>query len=470
VIGALKRMNINLDEFKQLGTYDQLLQINEGLRGITDPALNAATAAEVLGKNWKELAPAMKTDMRELADAAPKMSQAAVEGLDRMGDAMTGAKQTAVAWAGETVHAIGLVYDKWREMDERQKNFGKTNAEALADQMFVGPKLDDNVDPTGLKRALGAIKPLSLPVIAAIQDIKLSTEDLRKENERLDAENAEAYQRNVERKAAEKALLDEAKRQTEAYWKAVNALVDEAFGTDKLDAAAKWNDAMLALGDDIGKLSGKMRGELMEAMQGGIAAMAANGTLTGDLSTRYTQLLLAVEAFNAKMRETPPVIDAVSGTVTTYTQKLYDAAVAEDRLRDAAAAKNAEVARGWAGLDPVRSGLAGLQGGDDARGMNLYTPTAPSRLPVNASGTNYVPQMLTTYAPGRAAGGPVAAGQSYVVGERGPELFTPGTSGGITPNGATIVQNTFHIVDTEANLARRVSDSILRSITQARRV
>jgi hypothetical protein len=36
----------------------------------------------------------------------------------------------------------------------------------------------------------------------------------------------------------------------------------------------------------------------------------------------------------------------------------------------------------------------------------------------------------------RASGGPVMGGQSYLVGERGPELFTPGTSGSITPNGA----------------------------------
>jgi len=38
--------------------------------------------------------------------------------------------------------------------------------------------------------------------------------------------------------------------------------------------------------------------------------------------------------------------------------------------------------------------------------------------------------------PARAMGGPVMGGQSYLVGERGPELFTPGTSGNITPNNA----------------------------------
>jgi tape measure domain-containing protein len=37
---------------------------------------------------------------------------------------------------------------------------------------------------------------------------------------------------------------------------------------------------------------------------------------------------------------------------------------------------------------------------------------------------------------GRASGGTVSAGTSYVVGERGPELFTPGRSGSIAPNNA----------------------------------
>ena len=38
--------------------------------------------------------------------------------------------------------------------------------------------------------------------------------------------------------------------------------------------------------------------------------------------------------------------------------------------------------------------------------------------------------------PFKADGGPVKAGSSYIVGERGPELFSPGVSGMITPNHA----------------------------------
>jgi phosphotransferase system HPr-like phosphotransfer protein len=49
----------------------------------------------------------------------------------------------------------------------------------------------------------------------------------------------------------------------------------------------------------------------------------------------------------------------------------------------------------------------------------------------------YTPELnAMRYRGARASGGPVAGGGSYLVGERGPELFTPGTSGNITPNNA----------------------------------
>lgn len=52
------------------------------------------------------------------------------------------------------------------------------------------------------------------------------------------------------------------------------------------------------------------------------------------------------------------------------------------------------------------------------------------------------------YTGARALGGPVTGGASYLVGERGPEIFTPGASGQITSNdklqglGGTVVNNT----------------------------
>lgn len=51
-----------------------------------------------------------------------------------------------------------------------------------------------------------------------------------------------------------------------------------------------------------------------------------------------------------------------------------------------------------------------------------------------AAGFAQVAQIRSMTYSGRALGGPVMSGQSYMVGERGPELFTPTTSGQITRN------------------------------------
>jgi len=53
------------------------------------------------------------------------------------------------------------------------------------------------------------------------------------------------------------------------------------------------------------------------------------------------------------------------------------------------------------------------------------------------SAGGYTPELnAMRFRGARALGGPVAPGGSYLVGERGPELFTPSSSGNITPNNA----------------------------------
>jgi phage-related minor tail protein len=42
---------------------------------------------------------------------------------------------------------------------------------------------------------------------------------------------------------------------------------------------------------------------------------------------------------------------------------------------------------------------------------------------------------FTALSGARASGGPVSAGGAYLVGERGPEVFVPRSSGNIIPNG-----------------------------------
>jgi phage-related minor tail protein len=57
----------------------------------------------------------------------------------------------------------------------------------------------------------------------------------------------------------------------------------------------------------------------------------------------------------------------------------------------------------------------------------------------------------------RAAGGPVEAGSSYLVGENGPELFVPSSSGSVVPNARPSIV---------LNVTARDSQSFLKSETQ----
>jgi hypothetical protein len=92
--------------------------------------------------------------------------------------------------------------------------------------------------------------------------------------------------------------------------------------------------------------------------------------------------------------------------------------------------------------------------------MNTFTAaTAQLKLPppfgyiaaaaVVAAGLAQVAQIRAQTYSGRALGGPVMGGKSYIVGESGPELFTPSTTGSITRNsdlqGGTPVVVNFNI-------------------------
>lgn len=80
--------------------------------------------------------------------------------------------------------------------------------------------------------------------------------------------------------------------------------------------------------------------------------------------------------------------------------------------------------------------------------------------------------------PGRAAGGPVSMGQTYVVGEEGPELFVPSSSGRIIPNdkmatgrGSSVGGNV--VVNLRANTIihdRDFEDMVTNAIVNARKM
>jgi hypothetical protein len=71
----------------------------------------------------------------------------------------------------------------------------------------------------------------------------------------------------------------------------------------------------------------------------------------------------------------------------------------------------------------------------------------------------------------KAAGGPVAGGHPYMVGEQGPELFVPNSSGAIVPNGAgggSVVAN-IYVNGTGADVARIINAELTRMMRLGRK-
>ena len=87
-------------------------------------------------------------------------------------------------------------------------------------------------------------------------------------------------------------------------------------------------------------------------------------------------------------------------------------------------------------------------------------------------GTNLLGSLLGL--PGRATGGPVAPGQAYVVGERGPELFVPGSAGRIDnsrmtagPSGGRDVRVSINVVTPSGGNAPQGLQRSTRQIASA---
>jgi hypothetical protein len=144
--GAMKKLGINMEAFNKLGTYDQMTQLASGIRAIHDPTEQASIAADLFGKTWKEILPAIKGGMKEVGEAAPVMADATVQALDRVGDAQKRAQQQAIAWGGSVVLAIegaGFAIGNYLSRFD-PAHFGRANSEILAHETALA-KLEGRV-------------------------------------------------------------------------------------------------------------------------------------------------------------------------------------------------------------------------------------------------------------------------------------------------------------------------------------
>ena len=151
--------------------------------------------------------------------------------------------------------------------------------------------------------------------------------------------------------------------------------------------------------------------------------------------------------FYEKLKEAPDLIEtnfaATDVTIAKSVQNILDEMNAADQIMAQfaqSAAQNIQSAFAEFLFDPFKGGLKGMLSSflDVTRRM-LAELAAQQILGAIfgsfAGGTGFMASFAKAIT-GRASGGPVSKNTPYIVGERGPELFVPGSSGGIVPNNA----------------------------------
>lgn len=423
--GAMAKLGIHADAFNKLNTYDQMTTLADGIRSVKDPTEQASLAAALFGKTWKEILPAIKSGMKEVGDQAPIMADETVKALDRVGDAMTRSKQQAVVWGGGLLLAIegaGFAFGDFLSKFNPE-HFGVATSEILKLQGAFN-------DPDGLKGALASIPPFVPPIVEGIKAIGVSATDEKRAWTELGVEGVAAHAKlAAETKAYGELLKEVQKIEGDRKTQFLTGLLDMSAAEQAASQAGF--DAQVKGSDAITKAQAALHDAEMKA---------SLDTATYQIMKIWEKADAEIAAFTLGGEQAKIHADIV------YTAANYEAQAITDAMGKAV---DATAAKAQASLQAVLTAMAGTwaqyQAALDAASPNMVGKRVFDLGPGSSPGGTgrYVNGVDTWGAQtmGRASGGPVMAGSSYLVGELGPELFVPAGNGSITPNGGGGVTN-----------------------------
>jgi hypothetical protein len=271
---------------------------------------------------------------------------------------------------------------------------------------------------------------------------------------------------------------DEAKNAFQAYSDVLKANTDPFFAVidaagGLADAQAKVAEAYIALFTDGATAQEFV--DLADAQRDAVgAAVGLESTiaaLRGEVEAGNIEYGTAIETLDVLAEKYPQLAPSIG----QVKDEFFFAALAAQGLKDTAPIDLSITAN----VQPVLDGLSRLSGGlfavksqaDIAADavINLFGGVFAGKagqkqqVPMpNLPPAFFIPPQFR-----RAEGGPVAANQSYLVGEEGPEIFKPKTSGTIIPNNQLPtgeVNQTFNITSpdpilTAAEVVRRQRDA-----------
>ena len=385
---AIGRMNRTIgqdpDIFKNLGvdleyTNTGALDVNatflntiEHLKNIKDPAERAKEGVKLLGKGW--------TDMALLID----------QGAGNLSASLASVSDSKIIDQGEISKARNF-RDATNDLKDQFEDLALTLGEELVPAI------------TAIVETLAPALELPIKFVGGFVGLDTATELISNFGENMDYA--------VERLGAAQVMADTSMTALELLalvgtdtGDAFLYLTDQGrmyteYTQSRINAINNTTDAVEDQGDEVSETDLKW-----QALKGTLELDSAMADAKEQLDKLAEK---AIEAFNG-----------ADGALSEYEQGLIDAKLMVLDLAESIALTDSQ-------KNQIR---VLVDTGELERALGLIDI-------ITAGG--YTPELnAMRFRGARAAGGPVAPGGSYLVGERGPELFTPTSSGNITPNGA----------------------------------
>lgn len=431
------------------GTYDPqgtFLNVIDALKNMKDPAEKATTATAILGKGWMELADLIERGSSNLSSSLASVSDAKL--ID----------ENEVRRAEDFRDATAQLNDKWEDF---VLLIGEKAIPAITDLVLEATKLAD-------------------PVITTIDYVGKGTRIV------LDAINPlDSAMKGVER------IADSSGSFWERAFGGVQTLTSVIPGVNVLVDGL--GDSLFEAGDGSA-YSADQAAKLRDAWIEGYGSMIDARRAVEEIEDRLYDVdyALAVLEGNITERETfrklqDDIKNASDAAWTAFMEKTPEAlAASESALDDARLAAGKYISKldgipeemkteiiaalDRANIQEIETILNQVTRAREVAIIARYAPAGeigsggrPLGEAPPAETMEDVIRRLTP--PARAMGGPVTAGTSYLVGERGPEIFTPAMTGRISNGSGTVIVNVAGSVTSERDLV----ETIRRGLVDAQR-
>jgi hypothetical protein len=498
---GMAAMGLSTNDLKAAGPDHYLELVTAGLQGIADPSARAAAGTEVLGRGYRDVAHALNdlaTGLELTKDITPFTEQQAKD-AEAFGFQVAALKEhvsaLGIAFGAELIPVLSTVVG-WIE-----KLRDAYNSLPDAVKMLISPA---NLAAAALREGAAAAEAFGLKTTALPIDLDKATAAMAKANDATRTLSV-TVPTLTDALAAQKEMITVDAAALAEWRKAVEALNGSTVGwqqtLDTVDGAVveaiKYYLSAGVSQGDLAKAYG-LTAQQVKAVQIALeeysatlnstadfekAAAARRAEISRQMTTDINNQIVATlkakqadedflanalkdaqqqDALQQGMQTT--VGDTADATTTAatqigdaYTQGFGRASTASSNFRNSSVADAAAVAAAAAAATAQWETAQGrIDAFNDKQAANPGNVLSPVGM---FGGMQYVQT--------RDSGGPVTAGQSYLIGGgKAPELFTPGASGFVTPGAAVggsshVTQNIYitQPLGTADAIARAVADA-----------